>query len=714
MAHQQEEIGLQHYIEVLWRRKWVILSVFTIVFAICAVWISMTKTTYRVNSLVAIKNQLFYRQPLLTYAPGTDSPTQALHGESQVQVINGLPFAEKVANNLASRPEPIGAEPAEVHASLNAEFRDPDLLLIHASHVEASRAIIIADAAADTFVEESRASVRADLVSYAEYAQGQMEQYTRELAEAEAEIARFKEGLGFVNINDEIADLKGTIANFDKERAAVQTQIEIAEAHHREILKLAQISSDSDKSILMDDPRVEELRKIQTLLTEARLRYTEQHPTVVNLKGQIRDLESKLRISLGTSASTLSPERYLGLRDDLAKTDGLLADLRTALQSWDRQIGDVRAKLSDFPEKQYRLEMLEAKAAEAKQRYISWRDRVDDANSKAETVQGNASIVDYAKTATPATRKSTSMALAFIVSLMLSFAVGFVTEFADSTLRTPEEITRSIGLGFLGSIIRLKEPRQVVFADGKATSNIAEAYTKIYSNIRFAAVESPLRSILVTSARKGEGKSTTLMNLACGIAAAGKRVIIVDTDLRNPTLQRILGTRHPFGVTSVLAGECSLDEALRETSHPGLSFLPSGPIPPNPAELLQSAAMKELIDTLEARADTVIFDSPPALLVADAMLLAAELDAAVIVSESGGVTRKEVQHVRDTLHVAKARILGVILNKVVESPGAYYYNYYSYYRYYQESEEKAGETAGAFGWLRDSVKSINARIGGRS
>src|SRR5262249_26820436 len=162
----------------------------------------------------------------------------------------------------------------------------------------------------------------------------------------------------------------------------------------------------------------------------------------------------------------------------------------------------------------------------------------------------------------------------------------------------------------------------------KATNQIAEAYTRVYSNIKFAEVENPFRSILITSARKGEGKSTTLVNLSCAIAAAGKRVIIVDTDLRNPTLQRILGTKYPAGVTPVLAGERTLDDVLKATAHPGVMLLPAGPIPPNPAELLHSNAMKEIIRELEKRADLVVFDSPPTLLVADAMLLAGELDAA--------------------------------------------------------------------------------------
>jgi len=708
----QEEIGLQHYVEILWRRKWVILSVFTIVFAICAIWISMTKTTYKVNSLVAVKNQSYYRQPILPFAPGSDRPDLALHGESYVKVINGLPFAEKVANALASKS--LAADPEEVHASLNAEFQEPDLIFIHATHVDGERAVTVANTAAETFVHDSRESIRAELVSAAQFVQGFMEEAAKDLSETEGEITAFKEGLGFVNINDEIQNLKTTIAAFEKERAGVETQIQVAVAHRREILKLAKISNQESGSILLDDPQVDNLRKLQALLNEAHLRYTDKHPTVVNLEQQIREIEQRLRASLGATGSTLSPERYLSLRDDLIRTDGLLADLKTALESWDNQIAEVRARLSNFPEKQNRLQVLEARATEAKQRYNSMRDRLDDINIKTSMVQGNASVVDLAKKPHAATRKSTNLALAFIVSMMLSLGVGFVTEFADSTLRTPEEITRTVGLGFLGSIPRLREPRQVVFGEGKVVNQIAEAYTKIYSNIKFAAVEGPLRSVLITSARKGEGKSTTLVNLSCAIAASGKRIIIVDTDLRNPSIQRILGSRHALGLTSVLAGECSLDKALQPTNHPGLFLLPSGPVPPNPAELLQSAAMKETIADLETRAETVIFDSPPALLVADAMLLAGELDAAIVVSESGGVTRKEVQHVRDTLQLAKARILGVVLNKVQETPGSYYYNYYSYYRYYQEPADKPVAPAGALGWLRESVKSINSRIGGRT
>jgi capsular exopolysaccharide synthesis family protein len=321
-------------------------------------------------------------------------------------------------------------------------------------------------------------------------------------------------------------------------------------------------------------------------------------------------------------------------------------------------------------------------------------------------VPKNASVVDLAVRPTPTMSKATMLGLALIFSVMMAIGTGFLSEFADTTLRSPEEITNTIGTGYLGSIAKLKVPRQIVFSEGSAVNQSAESYTRVYSNIRFAEIEKPLRTILITSARKGEGKSTTLVNLACSMGSAGKRIIIVDTDLRNPTLQRILGTKHRHGLTSVLAGEVTLDEAMVQTSHPGLSLLPSGPIPPNPAELMHSHAMKELVSDLQSRADIILFDSPPAMLVADAMLLAGELDAALIVAEAGGVSRRAVQQVKESLAVTKTRILGVILNKVPESPGSYY-NYYSYYNY-REEEARPQTTLAR---IKDGFGSLRRTIG---
>ncbi|HEY3175486.1 MAG TPA: polysaccharide biosynthesis tyrosine autokinase [Candidatus Polarisedimenticolia bacterium] len=703
---QQDEIGLQHYFEVLWRRRWLITAVFTIVVSLSAIGILLSKTTYKVHSLVAVKNQIYYRAPIMSFSEGTETPATTLNGESYIPVINGLPFAEKVAENLLLDGMPLDA--LEVAAAIKGEFQQPDLVLIHASSIVPEKAVAIANAAAAVFVADTKAVVTQELDNGRDSAMAFQAKYKKELEDLEKEIAQFRRAMGFVDINSEMEGLREKAARFEGSRGEVITKLEIAQSHKRDLLTLARAGSSGELNL--DDPRVEQYRGLQQSLTEARVRYTDDHPAMKNLLHEIEGIENRLKGAIARTGSNMTPEAFLTLKEDLARTDAEIVDLQTAIASWTRQIEEIRHSLEGYPEKLAQLQGMQSRQASAQESYKSWSNRLQEIEFKKSMVPGNAEILDRAVKPSPAISKPTSLVIAFLVSLMLAFGIGFLIEFADTTLRSPEEITGMIGLGYLGGISKVKEPRSVVFADGKPTNQIAEAYTRIYSNIRFAEVESPLHSILITSACKGEGKSTTLVNLACAIAAAGKRVIIVDTDLRNPTLLRILGLKYATGLTSVLAGEASLDEALQPSGHPGLTVLPAGPIPPNPAELLHSQRMKEMIEELESRCDLVIFDSPPTLLVADAMLLGGGLDAAIIVAESGGVSRRAVQQVKESLQMSKTRILGVILNKILESPGSYY-NYYSYYKYYKEPE---GEPQTTIGWIKGGLGSIRRSVGGRS
>jgi len=705
---QQEEIGLQHYLEVFWRRRWAIFVVFVIVFSLSLIGIAVSHTTYKVHSKVAVKNQIYYRTPMLSFAPGTDAPATTLSGETYEDMINGLPFAQRVADALLKQGMPL--DPLEVRASLKAEYQEPDLIKIYATSENPDRAVALANAAADVFVEDTKTYMRDELNKGRQSAMARQETAKNELADADADIAKFRREMGFVDIESEMQTLRDKIATFEQSRGEVITKLEIAQSQRQELLNMAKAGSAGD--IYLNDPRLDDYRALQEKLSAARIKYTDDHPIVRNLSSQIRDIEDRLKETIARTGSNLTPEAFLTLKEQLATTEGEIANLQTAIQSWTRQIDEVQEKLESYPDKRVTLQNLQARAKAARDSYGTWTNRLEEIDFKSSQIPANAQLVDRAIVASPSISKVTSTILAFLISLMLALGTGFLIEFADTTLRTPEEVTNTLKLAYLGSIAKLKDPRQVVFSAGKPVNQVAESFTRVYSNIKFAEIESTFRTVLVTSARKGEGKSTTLVNLACAIAAAGKRVIIVDTDLRNPTAQRILGTKLTAGLTSVLAGEATLDEALKPAGHPGLTLLPTGPIPPNPAELLHSQAMKDLISQLKERADLVIFDSPPTLLVADAMLLAGELDAAIIVSESGGVSRRAVEQVKESLQVAKTRILGVILNKIQDTPGSYY-NYYSYYQYYEEPQEEQTPAKGV-GWLKGGIGSIKKVMGGRS
>ncbi|PAD63981.1 tyrosine protein kinase [Bacillus siamensis] len=194
-------------------------------------------------------------------------------------------------------------------------------------------------------------------------------------------------------------------------------------------------------------------------------------------------------------------------------------------------------------------------------------------------------------------------------------------------------------------------------------SLVAEQYRTIRTNIEFSSVQTHLRSILVTSSVPGEGKSFSAANLAAVFAQQEKKVLLVDADLRKPTIHETYQLENVQGLTNVLVGNASLDETVQNTLIDNLYVLTSGPTPPNPAELLSSKAMGELIQEMYSRYSLVVFDSPPLLAVADGQILANQTDGSVLVVLSGKTKMDTVQKAKDALQQSKAKLLGALLNK---------------------------------------------------
>jgi capsular exopolysaccharide synthesis family protein len=207
-------------------------------------------------------------------------------------------------------------------------------------------------------------------------------------------------------------------------------------------------------------------------------------------------------------------------------------------------------------------------------------------------------------------------------------------------------------------------------------SPISESYIKLRTNIQLSAIDEPIQVIMCTSSNPGEGKSTTAVNLGAVFAQADQRVLIVDADLRKPTMHRFFMTSNRIGLTSVLTGQVELEDAVHRTEENYLHVLPSGPIPPNPSELLSSKRMERLLTELRGKYDIIIIDTPPILAVADAQIMSTLCDGVVLVLASGQVKRELAVKSKEALVIAKARILGVVLNKMDRKNAESYYYYY--------------------------------------
>ena len=296
---------------------------------------------------------------------------------------------------------------------------------------------------------------------------------------------------------------------------------------------------------------------------------------------------------------------------------------------------------------------------------------------------GDVSVVEAATTPSVPIKPNVMMntLLAAAIGLLLAGGLALLLEYLDDTVKSTEDLEAS-GLASLGGVARFRRPKVMqdnLVAGSRSHHHFAEAYRVLRTNVQFSTIDSPGQTLLVTSANPGEGKSTTAANLALVMAQAGKKVVLVDSDLRRPSLHRIFGLSNEQGLTNLLLStQPSVNGYAQRTRFDNLAVLTSGPLPPNPSELLASRRLDSLLDGLKTQADVVILDSPPALPVADACILASKVDGTMLVVDSSKTRAQALRRAKEALAKSKTRLLGAVLNKLKRRGGGQYYYYYYY------------------------------------
>ena len=277
-------------------------------------------------------------------------------------------------------------------------------------------------------------------------------------------------------------------------------------------------------------------------------------------------------------------------------------------------------------------------------------------------------------------KTSRNIAVGLVVGALLGFAAATLREILDNTVKTRESLEELSGSSLVGSIPLDKDRRKrAPISFDTDNSPIAEAFRKLRTNLQFLSVDNPPRAIVITSSIPHEGKTTTAINIALALAEAEHRVVIVDGDMRRPAVAKYLDLVGSVGFSTVLSGGALLSEALQKTRFPGLSVLASGPVPPNPSELLGSQSARKLLTELRSQFDYVIVDSTPLLAVTDAAILAAGTDGALFVSRYGSTKREQLAHAAASLHSVGASVLGSVFTMVPGRGGGSYSYQYAYY-----------------------------------
>jgi capsular exopolysaccharide synthesis family protein len=417
-------------------------------------------------------------------------------------------------------------------------------------------------------------------------------------------------------------------------------------------------------------------------LLDLQARYTANHPAVQEAQARLNEVRTQLAHTSPTLVQTtpVDPTERPALDADVRVAQESVAQLAARVPALQAIVAASDAQRSDMLDKEGVLEELQDQIALKRSAYQELLTQLEAKELSAASERGQNSMVDSALRAQASTPTLTrTLIFSLALGLFLGFALALLLETMDDTIRRPDDITRDLNLRFLGVVPWTGDPATGLVVINAPKSPPAEAFRTLRSNINFATLDQRPRTILVTSAGANEGKSVVAANLAAAYAQSGETVLLMDTDLRRPTQHHIFGVDGTIGITNLLMGELTPEQAIQPSGVDRLAILASGPLPPNPAELLDSARMSALLEQLKGYANLIILDSPPAIVLSDALILASQVDKTLLVGAAGQVTRDAFDEMVRLLQHARGDLLGVVLNKLRLTQGDYYYYYYYYY-----------------------------------
>jgi succinoglycan biosynthesis transport protein ExoP len=493
----------------------------------------------------------------------------------------------------------------------------------------------------------------------------------------------------------------------DRQSMVTQRLIQINSALTQARVKRAELQARNDAiqqaSQSLDKPgaEVEALQPVASSISiqQIKMRYIETRADCADLRSKYGEGHPRLQACDKKLAETLQ-----GMRDEIKTA------LNVARQEYQDTVKTERnltallteTKTDAFGLNQYERDYLELKRSyDNNQRlYELVLKRLKDTGVSGMLQVSNVRILDRARPANRPVRPDLvrNLALAVLIGLLGGVGLAFAAEALDTTITSQQQVEERLGLTFLGIIPSIEKAKdgssQDLVVHSQPKSAVAECLRAVRTNLLFMSPEKPLKTIMVTSPGPQEGKTTTATSLAITMAASGNRVLLVDADMRRPRIHRVFGLQNQAGLSSLILGEGSLGALAQATSVENLFVLPCGPVPPNPAELLHTAAFVRLLAEMSASFDRVIIDSPPIGVVADAVVMGTHVDGTLIVLKAGQTSRDVARQAVRQLSDVKAPLFGAVLNDLDLTDQKYgQYAYYYRYGYYygDRTAPKAGE-----------------------
>jgi capsular exopolysaccharide synthesis family protein len=680
------EPSIKEYLEVLRRRKTIFFHVFLLVLLVGIIATALSKPIYQTTAKLLVPptksavSLVDATNPISSLLAASQPDSLA----TQTEVLQSAPFQAEARERAAIRNVPGIAPPfARVEA-----LAQSNIIAITAEGGSAEAAAKLANAMVDLHLERTDALETAGLQKTMEFVRKEREAAARELDDAARRLLAFRRDHRVATLTAEQEEATREYVTLQGAVQAAASNIASAEAEIADLrARLAREPVDMVQESAKTNPRRAMLEeKVNALKVErAELLHDFQPDSqrVTALDERIASLTGQMAAETETvTVRTHAPNpARLPLQENLFKREADLQGYVAAHNAARAQFESRKQVVDNLgPWEVQHSRLTHARdAAQNAANMLSERLRDLEIRSKARVQMARVIQRAPIPTSPIRPRKATNLAFSALLALCVAAGVAFLQEQFDDHVRSPEEIERITGLPTMGHVPLLPAQGPHIVADLPANSHVAEAYRGLRSGIGFAGIDAPIRRLMVTSAAKGEGKTVTSVNLAISMAMDGKRVVLVDADLRRPNVHKVLDLPAAPGLSEVLAGMKGLEDALQETGIPNLRALCAGPLPPTPAELLGSAAVDGLLARLEEEADVAIFDTPPCMPVTDPLLLAGRVDGVLIVLNAAETRKGAFKRAVELLSRAHGRILGVVLNRISpEHGGAYYYHYYHY------------------------------------
>jgi len=742
MGANSSEVPLREYMRVLFKYR-IIVAGITLLGAVLSTLYAFTATP-RYTATAKIRISTY--QPILAATRIEDmlqeKSKEASYLETQVEELKSFSLADRVLRDAevlkyfqtqvdeddsvatSSGREGYKASLPMMRSYLDAidinPVRRTSLVLIDATAKDPIVAALIARRHADAYIEWVRSTRVEQQARALQFLRQQADELRERVGDIEREMADYAEANAIVAVNKDENIIAQKMAQLNQLLTEVNGKKLEAENLYRQAEASAQ-----DGSAGFDDPSLQtmraELAKVEAEYQQLSAKFMPGYPRMKELSSQIG----------GLKRSIIEQRRQVvvGLK---AKADAL-ADQEKGLQE---ELEQQKSRAFELSKKQVQYNSLNRDLTSSRELLENVLKQIKETGLSVESNSSNISIVDAPVTPQFPSfpRKKLMVLLGLIVGVAAGLAAAFLLDYIDNSIKTPEDVNHYLQLPNLGVVpsfelerltfegkldtgtppgrpplggespdelvksgqlpavkdLAVASSAPVVFMSAPK-SLAAEAYRTIRTGILLSQAGEPPRTLLVTSAQSGEGKTTSSVNLAASLASSGGRVVIIDADLRRPSLSKHFKLdRNLPGLVEVISGQRLLEDVMITNVIKRVTVIPSGRIPPNPAELLGSYEMLGLLDRLANEFDYVVVDSPPILPVTDSVVLSRFVDGVVLVVRGGNTPRRIISDAKERLVSVGARILGTILNDV-DLTGGDYYHYSRYYTsYYQEEDRPRG------------------------